>query len=381
MTPPPDDDYLPDHDPYDGINHRDAIVETETLDRLWSAPPAIPLDARTALPPLLTARALSALPEPTTSDQLLGALIIRGQRHLIGGHTGRGKTTFVLGLLKAMLTRTSYLGFQPHVQTPRVLVIDAEQGIRTIKRRLRETNLQHRDDLFFLSVPGGITLDTSPHEREALEAYLRDGQFDVVVASPLYKLHTGDSSEERAAVDLMKLFDRWRDAFGFASIFEMHCRKPPPIGTALTMHDFFGSSAYLRGAEIVLGIDRLRPGASRLYFFKDRDGDLPCGETWNLSFDRDTGFERDLTVKEPKTTTVSKVATCLRQSAPHPMTADAIRKATQCSERSIRDALKTLGAVDDHGEKNLKSYTLPPELHLEPDDDGGGEETAEEQVN
>jgi hypothetical protein len=318
----------------------------------------------TPLPPLQTARALCGQPDPATSDQLLGALIVRGQRHLIGGHTGRGKTSLILGLLKAMLTGTTYLGFEPLEKTPRVLVIDAEQGIRTIKRRLREVGLQDRDDLLYLSVPGGLTLDTSLLERLSLETYLRDGQFDVVVASPLYKLHNGDSSEERAAVDLMKLFDRWRDSYGFASVFEMHCRKPPPLGAHLTMHDFFGSSAYLRGAEIILGIDRVRPGASRLYFFKDRDGDLPCGETWNLTFDRTTGFERDLTTKESKPSALAKVVVCLRQSA-LPMTKDAIQQATHLSERAVRDALKAMEAVESHGEKNLKSYTLPPTLNFD----------------
>jgi hypothetical protein len=347
---------------------RDADIEAIRATALQDFTLLVEPTRATPLPVLQTARELSARPDPATSDQLLGPLIIRGQRHLIGGHTGRGKTSLILGLLKAMLTRTPYLGFEPHTQTPRILVIDAEQGIRTIKRRLRETDLHDRDDLVYLCVPGGITLDTSAAERAALDAYLRDGQFDVVVASPLYKLHNGDSNEERAAVDLMKLFDRWRDLYGFASIFEMHCRKPPPVGAHLTMHDFFGSSAYLRGAEIVIGIDRLRPGASRLYFFKDRDGDLPCGEPWNLTFDRETGFARDLTTKQTKPTVLAKVTACLRHAA-HPLAADDIRAVVQCSDRALREALKELGAIPTPtGDRNLKHYSLPPTLLDDIDD-------------
>lgn len=74
----------------------------------------------------------------------------------------------------------------------------------------------------------------------------------------------------------------------------VHRRKMQP-GTrgAFTIDDLFGSSAYLRGAEVVLGVRRPRAGYAHLHFFKDRDGDLPVGERWGLLFDREDGFRRD----------------------------------------------------------------------------------------
>ena len=100
-----------------------------------------------------------------------------------------------------------------------------------------------------------------------------------MLVDPLYKAHTGDSNDERSAVDLMRRFDKWRDDLGFALIIPVHTRKPPPA-TKFTVNELFGSSAYQRGAEIVLGLQRVRPGYSRLHFFKDRDGDLPVGTAW-----------------------------------------------------------------------------------------------------
>jgi hypothetical protein len=82
-----------------------------------------------------------------------------------------------------------------------------------------------------------------------------------VFAGPVYKLHRGDSNDERAAVDLMRRFDRWRELYGFGLLTEVHLRKPPPQGARLTIHDFFGSSAYTRGAEVVLGLQRVRAPA------------------------------------------------------------------------------------------------------------------------
>lgn len=54
----------------------------------------------------------------------------------------------------------------------------------------------------------------------------------------------------------------------------VHCRKPVP-GMKFSIHDLFGSSAYVRGAEVVLGLRRVSDGYAKLHFLKDRDGDLP----------------------------------------------------------------------------------------------------------
>jgi hypothetical protein len=62
------------------------------------------------------------------------------------------------------------------------------------------------------------------------------------------------------------------------------------------MHDIAaGSGAILRGAEVVLGLDIVKAGETRLYVFKHRDGDdeLPVfDDPWTLTFSRETGYER-----------------------------------------------------------------------------------------
>src|SRR5215208_2454778 len=90
----------------------------------------------------------------------------------------------------------------------------------------------------------------------------------------------------------MKRFDRWREAFRFALVLPVHCRKPVP-GMKFSIHDLFGSSAYVRGAEVVLGLRRASDGYAKLHFLKDRDGDLAIGATWGLLFEQDGGFRRD----------------------------------------------------------------------------------------
>src|SRR5439155_13996056 len=61
----------------------------------------------------------------------------------------------------------------------------------------------------------------------------------------------------------------------------------------LTLHDVSGSGAIVRGAELVIALERLSHGYARLRILKDRDGDLPVGETWPLVFSRSEGFKLD----------------------------------------------------------------------------------------
>jgi AAA domain len=239
---------------------------------------------------LRSARELCALPDPPEDEQLLGPLLLRGQRLVLGAHTGEGKTSMALQIARALTEKTEFLEWQG--AGGRVLVLDAEQGLRTVKRRLREVGLHESDGVDYVRVPDGLALDSDERHVAEVEQALEQGGYTLVVADPLYKLHTGDSNDEREAVDLMRRFDGWRERFGFALLLPVHCRKPVP-GMKFSIHDLFGSSAYVRGAEVVLGLRRVSDGYAKLHFLKDRDGDLPIGVAWGLLFDQEEGFRRD----------------------------------------------------------------------------------------
>lgn len=241
-----------------------------------------------------TARELCSITLPS-QDELVGPLLVRGNRLVVAGHTGEGKTTFALQLIRAYLGGDRFLKWQPRdgVRVCRALVIDAEQGVRTVQRRLREAGVHESDTLDYIRVPDGLNLDDSA-EADQIEETLANKKYDVVVLDPLYKLHKGEMTDERAAVELMRQLDHWREKYHFALILLAHCRKPAQ-GYPFTIHDVFGSTALSRGAEIVLGLQRTGVGTSRLHFFKDRDGDLPVGESWELLFDASgRGYESTL---------------------------------------------------------------------------------------
>jgi Bifunctional DNA primase/polymerase, N-terminal/AAA domain/Primase C terminal 1 (PriCT-1) len=291
---------------------------------------------------VLTARATCELPDPDGSDELLGPLLMRGNRLVIGAHTGEGKTTIALQIVRAVTTSSGFLDWTG--AGGRALIIDAEQGLRTIKRRLREAGLGESDSIDYIRAPDGLALDSNDAHVAAVAAVLEAGSYSVVVADPLYKLHTGDSNEERAAVDLMRRFDAWREQYRFALVLPVHCRKPP-AGAKFSMHEMFGSTAYLRGAEVVVGLQRLRDGYSRMHFFKDRDGDLPIGAKWGLLFDRETGFRRDPEDENPKQNATEQVRELLEEQPK--MTTAQLVAATGYADRTVRKALSEIGATGD----------------------------------
>jgi hypothetical protein len=241
-----------------------------------------------------TAREIAALPEPEASDLLLGPLVIRGARTILVADTGHGKTTLAFQFGHAVLTGTYALGHTGAGAGP-VLVVDLEQGTRSIKRSLRDANLDDRADVLYLSVPDGLALDSDEQQRAELERVIAEHRPVILILDPFYKAHRGEANDERPIVDLMRYLDGLRAKYGFALLLPAHPRKDASSNGArkLTLHDVAGSGAIVRGAEVVLGLERLGHGYARLRILKDRDGDLPVGDAWPLLFERGSGFKLD----------------------------------------------------------------------------------------
>lgn len=316
------------------------------LDRLRKDAPMVREEAEAAAQwSVLSAPELCAM-ESQRQENFAGALLWRGARLVIGGHTGHGKTAFVLELVKSAVLGKEFLNFSAPDAPLRVLIVDLEQGLRTVQRRLKLSGLAECDGLDYLRVPDGIRLDQSPAERAELEGIISRGTYDIVVIDPLYKAHGGDSLDERAMVDLMRVLDAWREEYGFALVIPMHMRKPPsgPQGKGtLSMHDVFGSSGLIRGAEVVVGIERLEENRARLHFWKDREGDLPVGSKWVLKFSAEDGYE---VVNEGKMQTIDdRITTALRDANGGGMTKSDLEEYLELAERTIEKHLKALAAA------------------------------------
>jgi hypothetical protein len=332
----------------------------EPEDVPWR-PEDVPIGGEIEAFQVMAANEILELPDPDEGQQLLGPLVVRQGRLMVGADTGAGKTTFLLRMVKALVDGGEFLDWQAEGGL-RVLIIDAEQNVRSIKRGLREVKLERGGAVDYLTVPDGLQLDKRPDARAALEHVLANGNYDVVVADPLYKLHDADSNDERAAVNLMRIFDAWRVQFNFSLLMATHTRKKPALDNGqFSMHSLFGSGAWIRGAEVVIGLERVGDGFSRLYLFKDRDGDLPVGERWNLGFSREEGFWRkDDGDEEARSRTQVRDALKEREK----LTLAELCSITGASKSAVRRAVQQLEALHVGYDGQAKVYSLKPEDRL-----------------
>lgn len=254
----------------------------------YNGRPDGPTPALTAM----TAAALNQLPDDA-GESLLGPLVRRGERLLVGAATGEGKTTFVMQMVAAVVKGTPFLDWTGI--GGKVLVIDAEQSRSDLKRLCRENALEESVDLSFVHVPDGLMLQKAQSEREQLEAIIREGRFDMVVADPLYKLTMGANLNDQAqSVALMQYFDHLRIEHHFNLTVPVHCRKPPPKA-AFTINEIHGAGSWTWGAETVIGLQLEKEGFTLLHFFKSRAGKasgLPVRGWWGLSYSTELGFMR-----------------------------------------------------------------------------------------
>lgn len=289
---------------------------------------------------------LAEMDDPPATDLMLGPLIIRGCRTIIVGDTGHGKTTLVTQLLAAIITGGEALGYQaaPIARLesgPSVLYIDLEQGRRTVKRIVRERDLE-REEFSHTRSPGGLFLGTNDAHLRALTGVLDWLSPRIVVLDPLYKAIDGDSNDEAQVMRLMHVLDTLREEYGFALLIVAHPRKDPVTGKAprkLSLHDIAGHTSIVRGPEVILAIERVSHGYARLRFLKDRDEDLPVGEAWGLIFDREHGFRRDPADLVPARDLAVEVEAYVRE---HPRsTTNEIVKAIGAGKTRVSEVLKT----------------------------------------
>jgi hypothetical protein len=121
----------------------------------------------------------------------------------VAGRTGEGKTTFITQAGAAFVKRDAFLEPGWIGKGGRLLVVDLEQGERSVRRQLCQAGLSERDDVDLLLIPEGIDLNDQ-RQVEELEQMLEKGRYDLVSFEPYYKAYRGDSNDDQAILDIMR---------------------------------------------------------------------------------------------------------------------------------------------------------------------------------
>jgi AAA domain/AsnC-type helix-turn-helix domain len=168
--------------------------------------------------------AFLADPEPEY-DWLVPGVIERGDRIILTGPEGGGKSTFLRQL--AVQVGAGVHPFTGARITPaRVLLLDVENGRRHVRRQMRALRAAagvrlEPDHVFPIVRPAGLDL-LEEADRGWLARVVDAVQPDLLVGGPLYKLGSGDPSSEEAAKPVARAIDDLRDAYDCAVILEAH---------------------------------------------------------------------------------------------------------------------------------------------------------------
>jgi RecA-family ATPase len=219
-------------------------------------------------PPVSLQELLDQPDEPY--DWLVPDLLERMDRLVLTAFEGVGKSTLLAQFALCLAAGIHpFTGEVINRAGHRVLVLDAENSERQIKRRyrrfvsninyLRETHamppIDWSDQLRFMIQPAGLDL-ADARDFARVEAKIAAAAPDVVVAGPVYRLSKLDIRDEPAAKALVDALDELRVKYRFTLILEAHVghvgeaqggRKLRPTGSSLLLRwpEFgFGLRAY-----------------------------------------------------------------------------------------------------------------------------------------
>lgn len=205
------------------------------------------------------------LANPVSYDWLVEGLLERGDRLMLTGAEGGGKSV----LLRQMATCLA-AGLHPFtaekIDPVNVLVVDCENSRRQNQRRYgpmvelaermaRKYDRQVDWDRLRITVrPDGLEL-TGRDDPVWLDRIVTASRPDVVVIGPLYRLHAQNINDELAARQLTVVLDTLRARHGVALLIEAHAGHAEDSTRKRKMRPT-GSSLFMRWPEFGFGLRR-----------------------------------------------------------------------------------------------------------------------------
>lgn len=157
-------------------------------------------------------------------DWLIEGLVERGDRVILTGLEGRGKSTFLRQF--AVKAASGIHPFDDSAQPPlQVLYVDLENSRRQVRRKVGELRAAaggaYDGRLRFTFRPEGIDLTRTP-DVAWLATVIGAHRPDLVVIGPIYKMATGDPKDEQTARVVSTVLDQLRTTHQCALLIEAH---------------------------------------------------------------------------------------------------------------------------------------------------------------
>ena len=143
-------------------------------------------------------------------------------RVLLAAAAKTGKTTLVAAnLIPALVDGTPFLdNFTPTPTTRRVALFNMEVGPRTLRRWMREADIDNTDNVLVVNLRGkaGSLQLNSEAGRKKTAQFLADHDTDIVILDPLAPLLASLSLDENSNADVAQFFAWWSETLSLAGV-------------------------------------------------------------------------------------------------------------------------------------------------------------------
>lgn len=195
-----------------------------------------------------------AEPDPEY-DWLVPGLLERGDRLILTGQEGKGKST-LLRQLGAQMAAGIHPFDGPAYPPVRVVLIDLENSARHLRRKIRgliESAGPALERERFYVVPKAEGIDLGSADDVAwLNAVADAARPDVLIIGPIYKMSNGDPTEETTAKPIVSILDHIRVRHDCAILVEAHT---PQESNGKRPERPYGASLWRRWPEFGIFLD------------------------------------------------------------------------------------------------------------------------------
>lgn len=217
-----------------------------------------------------------------------GGLLSRGDTMLIGADSKAGKSTFICGMIRQLISGGDVLGFK--VTRPlKVLYLQAELREKRLKERLFPTYAkikeELKDNLFVWSTRGIILFGK---DQVAIESEIACVVPDIVVIDPMLNFHNYNENNAQEMGEFFRDLDKIKEDNDIAIIMAHHFRKASQDKKAKInlLESIRGSSALRGWAVTTIAMENRGESEYRDLAFDLRNSDEPIKRT--IRYNKDT---------------------------------------------------------------------------------------------
>lgn len=210
-----------------------------------------------------------------------GGLLSRGDTMLIGADSKAGKSTFLCGMIRQIISGGDVLGFK--VTRPlKVLYMQAELREKRLKERLFPTyekiDTVFKENLFIWSTRGIVLFGK---DQAFIEAEIVLTKPDILVIDPMLNFHNYNENNAQEMGSFFRSLDMIKDTHDIAIIMAHHFRKANPDTKFKTnlLESIRGSSALRGWAVTTIAMEGRGESEYRELAFDLRNSDEPIKRT------------------------------------------------------------------------------------------------------